>query len=48
MWRLGAGGDVARDYFTWGVTIAGWYPRHNEPDAVPNFAAPLEAQNPHP
>jgi len=48
MWRLGAGGDVSRDYFTWGVTIAGWYPRHTEPDAVPNFAAPLEAQTPRP
>jgi hypothetical protein len=48
MWRLGAGGDVARDYFTWGVTIAGWYPRHTEPSAVPNFAAPLEAQGPRP
>jgi hypothetical protein len=27
VWRLGAGGDTARDYFTWGVTIGGWYPR---------------------
>jgi hypothetical protein len=48
MWRLGLGGDYARDYFTWGVTIAGWYPRHTDPDAVPNFAAPLEAQIPGP
>jgi len=27
-WRLAVGADVARDYFTLGVTIAGWYPRH--------------------
>jgi hypothetical protein len=28
-WRLAVGADVARDYFTLGVTIAGWYPRHH-------------------
>jgi hypothetical protein len=28
-WRLAVGGDLARDYFTLGVTIAGWYPRHH-------------------
>jgi len=39
MWRLGLGGDAARNYYTWGVTIAGWYPRHTEPAKVPNFAA---------
>jgi hypothetical protein len=39
MWRLGLGGDAARDYYTWGVTIAGWYPRHIEPNDVPDFAA---------
>jgi len=44
MWRLGAGGDVAREYSTWGVTIAGWYPRHTDPEKVPNFAEPLEAK----
>jgi len=31
VWRLGAGGDTARDYFTWGVTIGGWYPRRRTP-----------------
>jgi len=39
MWRLGLGGDAARDYYTWGLTIAGWYPRHSDPDDVPDFAA---------
>jgi len=48
MWRLGLGGDVARDYFTWGLTIAGWYPRHTDAENVPNFAGPLEAQTPRP
>ncbi|MEI9947516.1 MAG: hypothetical protein WDO74_00650 [Pseudomonadota bacterium] len=38
MWRLGLGGDAARDYYTWGLTIAGWYPRHSDPDDVPDFA----------
>jgi len=28
LWRLGVGGDVSRQYYTWGFTIAGWYPRH--------------------
>ena len=28
-WRLAVGADVARDYFSLGVTIAGWYPRHH-------------------
>ena len=46
MWRLGLGGDVARDYITWGVTIAGWYPRHTDPKTVPDFAAPLSAKGP--
>jgi hypothetical protein len=48
MWRLGLGGDLSREYFTWGLTIAGWYPRHTDADTVPNFAAPLEAQIPNP
>jgi hypothetical protein len=39
MWRLGLGGDVSRDYFTWGLTIAGWYPRHRDPASVPDFSA---------
>lgn len=39
MWRLGLGGDAARDYYTWGLTIAGWYPRHENPEDVPDFAA---------
>jgi hypothetical protein len=39
IWRLGLGGDVASRYSTWGVTIGGWYPRHNEPD---RFTKPLE------
>jgi hypothetical protein len=28
-WRLAVGADVAREYSTLGVTIAGWYPRHH-------------------
>ena len=40
MWRLGVGSDSARDYYTWGVTIAGWYPRHTNKADVPNFASP--------
>ena len=28
VWRLGLGMDAARNYFTWGLTIGGWYPRH--------------------
>lgn len=31
MWRLGLGADAARQYSTWGLTLAGWYPRHAEP-----------------
>jgi hypothetical protein len=38
MWRLGVGVDAARNYYTWGVTLAGWYPRHSKPEDVPNFA----------
>jgi len=37
MWRLGLGFDGARDYYTWGLTIAGWYPRHKDPESVPDF-----------
>jgi len=46
MWRLGLGGDAARDYFTFGVTIAGWYPRHSDPEDVPDYAAPLRPPPP--
>ncbi|HEY3501141.1 MAG TPA: hypothetical protein VGK73_40890, partial [Polyangiaceae bacterium] len=27
VWRLGLGADVADRYSTWGLTVAGWYPR---------------------
>jgi len=43
MWRLGLGADKARDYFTWGLTIAGWYPRHKDPESVPDFSAVVKA-----
>jgi len=43
MWRLGVGFDGARDYYTWGLTIAGWYPRHKDPASVPDFAAVMKA-----
>lgn len=36
-WRLAVGADVARDYFTLGVTIAGWYPRHYRKVKRPGF-----------
>lgn len=35
MWRLGFGGDLAHRYTTWGITLAGWYPRHQGPDTIP-------------
>jgi hypothetical protein len=28
MWQLGGSMDLAPRYFSWGVSIAGWYPRH--------------------
>jgi hypothetical protein len=34
LWRLGVGGDVSRQYYTWGFTIAGWYPRHEDPNKL--------------
>lgn len=43
MWRLGLGFDGARDYYTWGLTIAGWYPRHKDPASVPDFTAAVKA-----
>jgi len=35
MWRLGLGAYVAHRYNTWGITIAGWYPRHTDRDQLP-------------
>lgn len=35
MWRLGLGGDAAHRYYTWGVTIGGWYPRHTAAEQLP-------------
>jgi hypothetical protein len=29
MWQIGGSVDIARQYLTWGVSIAGWYPRHH-------------------
>lgn len=29
MWQVGGSVDVAPRYLTWGVSIAGWYPRHH-------------------
>lgn len=29
LWRIGVGGDIARNYSTLSFTIAGWYPRHS-------------------
>ena len=28
MWQLGSSVDVAPRYFSWGVSLGGWYPRH--------------------
>ena len=28
MWQLGGSVDVAPRYFSWGVSLGGWYPRH--------------------
>lgn len=41
VWRAAAGADIARDFQTIGVTVAGWYPRHNgtakrPPDPTPS------------
>jgi hypothetical protein len=40
MWRLGLGADVAHRYNTWGITIAGWYPRHTDKDKLPGDPEP--------
>jgi hypothetical protein len=29
MWQIGGSVDIARQYLTWGASIAGWYPRHH-------------------
>jgi hypothetical protein len=34
VWRLGLGADISRRYSTWGVTIAGWYPRKRSSTAT--------------
>lgn len=38
MWRLGLGADVAERYAMWGITIAGWYPRHEDPEEVKKWS----------
>jgi hypothetical protein len=42
MWRLGIGADVAHRYNTFGVTIAGWYPRHTAGDTLPPAKDPTK------
>lgn len=44
MWRLGVGVDVAERYSTWGLTLAGWYPRHQSPDTIPAELDPAESR----
>jgi len=29
LWRIGVGGDLSRNFSSFSVTVAGWYPRHN-------------------
>ena len=29
MWQVGGSVDVARRYLAWGISVAGWYPRHH-------------------
>ncbi|MET0594341.1 MAG: hypothetical protein ABW133_16685, partial [Polyangiaceae bacterium] len=45
LWRLGLGADAARQYSTWGITLAGWYPRHTEPKEAPGNVGPTSAAN---
>ncbi len=33
MWQIGGSLDVSRRYLTWGLSIAGWYPRHHRSEA---------------
>jgi len=44
MWRLGLGADVAHRYNTWGVTIAGWYPRHQSASTIPGANDPTSTR----
>ena len=40
VWRLGLGADIADRYSTWGLTVAGWYPRKRsdpKPKAASSF-----------
>ena len=39
VWRIGLGGDASRRYFSWGVTIGGWYPRQRQRDVAPAVGA---------
>lgn len=41
IWRLGLGADVSSRYYTWGLTIGGWYPRHSEPNELIQPTTPL-------
>ena len=35
MWRIGLGGDASTRYYTFGLTIGGWYPRQSgQPETV--------------
>jgi hypothetical protein len=29
LWRLALSADVSERYFTWGIMVGGWYPRHS-------------------
>ncbi len=44
MWRLGLGADVAHRYNTWGITIAGWYPRHQSASTIPGATDPTSTR----
>jgi hypothetical protein len=48
MWRLGLGADVAARYATWGITIAGWYPRHADASDFKKVNTPAPASGPPP
>ena len=45
LWRLGLSADAARQYSTWGITLAGWYPRHAEQSEVRARCAHPEASS---
>ena len=38
VWRLGLGADISRRYSTWGLTVAGWYPRRRSPSTTKSSA----------